>query len=428
MLTKMRILLAAAAVLLAAGLSAEVVNGDFAKVGSDGRPENWQAVRAGKAPDSVAVDTEFCRSPKGALKLRGGSEVIQDVKLKPNTEYRFSCWYKTSQCDQAPDWNAARWGGGCDLALRSVLPDGKTHWHFGIGRKYRGTADWTRVEFKFNSSRLKSDVLRIVLSMVGTVPEGVCWFDDVTLEELAKPEPAKKAEPARPAPQVHARIENGDFSKIGADGTPEGWQCVRYGKKSDVIAVDTEVCRSPKGALRLTGGSDVFQDVKLKPNTEYRFSCWYKSSQCDPAPGRDVKRYSGGNDLALRSVLPDGKTRWHFGIGRKYRGTADWTRVEFKFNSSRLKSDVLRIVLSMVGTVPEGVCWFDDVTLEELGGEKTAGQVLPIDYQKGIFYITENIPGIPRLDFTGDAGKLLKQGVLLRMELPKEFRLIGAVA
>ena len=227
---------------------------------------------------------------------------------------------------------------------------------------------------------------------------------------------------------VSAQVVNGDFSKVNAVGCPEGWQCISQGEKRDGIAVDMEICRSPKGALRLRSNNDVIQEIKLKPNTEYHFSCWYKTSKCEPDPKWDAKRYGGGCDIALRSVLPDGKTHWHFGIGRKYRGTMDWTQVEFKFNSSRLKSDVLRIILSMANTVPEGVCWFDDVKLEAADEGETVGRVLPIDYQKGVFYITENIPGIPRLDFTGDAGKLLKQGVQLRMELPREFRLIGAVA
>ena len=228
---------------------------------------------------------------------------------------------------------------------------------------------------------------------------------------------------------LFAQVVNGDFSEVKADGSPEGWQCFRSGNRPNQISVDTKVFRSGKGALRLCSGNreiGVTQDIKLKPNTEYRFSCWYKTSQCDPAPNRNGR--SGGCDIALRSVLPDGKTHWHFGTGRKYLGTTEWTLVEFKFNSSRFKSDTLRIMLFMNGTTPEGVCWFDDVRLEELGGEKTTGRFLPIDYQKGLFYIAENMPGIPRLDFTGDAKKLLKNGVTLRMELPREFRLIGAVA
>ena len=225
---------------------------------------------------------------------------------------------------------------------------------------------------------------------------------------------------------LFAQVVNGDFSGIRADGTPEGWQCAQ---KQGGISVESEVCRSPKGALRLSGGKTevtVSQDIKLKPNTEYCFSCWYKASHCEPAEDRTGQR--GGCDIALRSVLPGGETQWHFGIGRKYLGTADWTLAEFKFNSSRLKSDVLRIILSVNGTVDEGVCWFDDVKLEEVGVAETSGRFLPVDYQKGVFHIAENMPGIPRLDFTGDAKKLLKAGVTLRMELPREFRLIGAVA
>ena len=440
MLANWKNIIAAAALLLTAGVSAEVVNGDFAKVNADGTPENWQCYRSGKRQDGISVDTEVGHSAKGALRLCSGNRMIgvtQDIKLKPKTEYRFSCRYKTSKCDPAPGRDVKRWGGGCALALLSVLPDGKTHWHFGIPRKYRGTTEWTPVEFRFNSSRLKSDVLRIVLNMTGTVPEGVCWFDDVKLEELGTPQAAQKAAPApapkaaapkAAAPKVFAAVTNGDFARADADGAPEDWRCVRLSKGKDIIAIDREVFRSPKGSLRLRSATEVTQDIKLKPKTEYRFSCWYKTSKCDPAPGRDVKRWGGGCALALLSVLPDGKTHWHFGIARKYRGTADWTMVEFTFNSSRFKSDVLRIVLSMTGTAPDGVCWFDDVKLEELGGKKTVARFFPVDFQKGLFYIAENMPGIPRLGFTGDSKKLLKSGVLLRMELPKEFRLIGAVA
>lgn len=225
-----------------------------------------------------------------------------------------------------------------------------------------------------------------------------------------------------------AQVVNGNFSKADANGRPEGWKVNRIGKAPDGLVIDTGVCRSPKGALRLKSNYSVIQDIKLKPKTEYSFSCWYKTVKCDPAPGWNAKRWGGGCDLALRSVLPNGKTNWHFGIGRRYLGTTDWTRVEFKFNSSRLKSNVLRIVLSAVNIDPEGACWFDDATLEEVGAGKTAVRLQPLDFQKGVFYITENIPGLNRMDITGDAGKLLKQGVQLRMKLPREFRLIGAVA
>ena len=140
MLSEVKNVFAAAVVLLAMELSAQVVNGDFSKINSDGTPEGWKCVRSGRQQGGVTVDQKIYRSPKGALRLQTGNraiDIIQDVKLKPNTKYRFSCWYKTSQCDPAPERDVKRWGGGCDLALRSVHPDGQTHWHFGINRKYK---------------------------------------------------------------------------------------------------------------------------------------------------------------------------------------------------------------------------------------------------------------------------------------------------
>ena len=80
---KVKVVFAAAVALLAAAVSAQVVNGDFSKVGAGGRPEGWQVERIGKAPDGIAVDTEVYRSPKGALRLKSNHTVLQDIKLKP---------------------------------------------------------------------------------------------------------------------------------------------------------------------------------------------------------------------------------------------------------------------------------------------------------------------------------------------------------
>lgn len=217
-------------------------------------------------------------------------------------------------------------------------------------------------------------------------------------------------------------IENGDFSKADENSFPVKWLKERAIRK-DYMKKEMKVFVSAPGSLLLRSGSYVYQDVKLVPDTNYTFSCWYKGDHVLLQDGRDPK-WGGGIDITLCAVLPDGKTKWLAGVARKFIGTTDWTRFEWKFNSSKVPGGTLRVRLSLEGCNWNSAAYVDDVVLEPETVPSTV-TFYPVEFQQNQYFLCENMPGILRLEFTGDPDKLSADGVTLVMELPEKVRLLG---
>ncbi len=218
-----------------------------------------------------------------------------------------------------------------------------------------------------------------------------------------------------------AEINNGNFSR-----NTEGWTVDRKVNRQDAIGVDTAQGVAAPGALRLRSGCGLYQDVKLEPDTEYVFSCYFRTRECTPPNDRDVKKWGGGADIALRGVSPDGQTRWVFGTGRKYLGNTEWTKFERKFNSKQIPGGTLRIILSLEGTVWNGELLVDDVKLEKTApAAEVSVRLLPIEFQQQAYFVCENMPGLPRIDLAGDAAQWSAAGITVHLQLPAGFRLLG---
>lgn len=148
-------------------------------------------------------------------------------------------------------------------------------------------------------------------------------------------------------------LVNGDLEKLGKDGLPEGWKRRDYGgepkKKGNQGAewkIVGEGTHGGKNALRCITRDDAdtsfFQDVPLKPNTQYRLSGWVKTH-------------------ALR-----GKASFNDHIGRAETNKltardSDWQEVEVVFTNKDKPKASINIL-----HVAKGDGFFDDVKLCEV--------------------------------------------------------------
>jgi hypothetical protein len=96
--------------------------------------------------------------------------LIQHVKLRPNTPYRFSCWAKTRDLGPVGAFQL--------LALGASQPGRQLTFHEG---GLESNQDWKRVDVAFNS--LDQKEANLYVGIWGEGP-GTLWVDDLSLEEL----------------------------------------------------------------------------------------------------------------------------------------------------------------------------------------------------------------------------------------------------
>ena len=165
-------------------------------------------------------------------------------------------------------------------------------------------------------------------------------------------------------------LVNGDLEKIGADGFPEGWKRRDYGKAKGNAKAEWKVVSGPNEshsghALRCITRDDAdtsfFQEVTVKPNTEYRLSGWVRA--------HGLKGKISFNDHIGRAETEK--------ITRDSKGL--WQEVEVTFNSGKNTKSSVNIL-----HVAKGDGYFDDVKLVELiPDEDAADKVLAGDAKRG---------------------------------------------
>ena len=164
-------------------------------------------------------------------------------------------------------------------------------------------------------------------------------------------------------------LANGGLEKLGADGLPEGWKRRDYNKGSGNTHAEWRVVSGPgmthggQHALRCitreNADTSFYQEVPVKPNTEYKLSGWVK-----------------GHAL-------HGKISFNDHIGRvetdKVMRESDWTEVEATFfNKDKTKASI------NILHVGKGDGYFDDVKLVELVPDvDSADKVIAGDPGKG---------------------------------------------
>ena len=165
-------------------------------------------------------------------------------------------------------------------------------------------------------------------------------------------------------------LVNGDLEKIGKDGLPEGWKRRDYGKKPGNAKAEWRVVKGEgdthggKSAIRCItredGDTSFFQDVPLKPNTQYRLSGWVKTHA--------LKGKVSFND--------------HIGRAETNKDTAKesgWNEVEVVFTNKDKPKASINIL-----HVAKGDGYFDDVKLcEVVPVEDPADKPLAGDPKRG---------------------------------------------
>ncbi len=163
---------------------------------------------------------------------------------------------------------------------------------------------------------------------------------------------------------------NADLEKAGADGFPEGWKRRDYHNSPATKAAQWktitggENAHSGQSALRCItrGGADTsfYQDVTIKPNTNYRLSGWVMS--------RGLSGKISFNDHIGRAETELVRAR-----------DSKWQLVETIFNSKNLTTASINIL-----HVARGEGCFDDVKLcELLPAEEVAEQAPTGDAKRG---------------------------------------------
>jgi putative membrane-bound dehydrogenase-like protein len=223
----------------------------------------------------------------------------------------------------------------------------------------------------------------VKLSEFPTTPEIQTLVKSLTLDDAVR-----KDEWLREAARVLARthkaeaykdgpnlLPNPGFELTAADGLPEGWTkregFGRPGGRPGGAGAEAkwEATEAPgtfhggAKAVRCStadmGGSSLYAEVDLKPNTEYRLSAWVKTAN-----------FSGGRvgvSDRLNRIETERLTR-----------SADWTFVEATYNSGT--NPKAGISLSHFG---RGESYFDDVKLCELLPETDDSALAAGDARRG---------------------------------------------
>jgi hypothetical protein len=116
------------------------------------------------------VSSRFEPGVKGTGRTSPNVRLVQHVKLRPYTPYRFSCWAKTRDLGPVGAFHL--------LALGAGQPGRTLTFHEG---GLEATHDWKPIEVVFNS--LDQKEANLYVGLWGEGP-GTLWVDDLALEEL----------------------------------------------------------------------------------------------------------------------------------------------------------------------------------------------------------------------------------------------------
>jgi putative membrane-bound dehydrogenase-like protein len=184
-----------------------------------------------------------------------------------------------------------------------------------------------------------------------------------------------KAEAFKEGPNL---LPNPGFEITGAEGLPEGWKRNEgfgrrggpdggAGRPSSAQWQLTDAAGTIHGGSKAVncnvaefGGSALYAEVDLKPNTEYRLSAWVK-----------ISNFRGGGRVGVSDRLNRVETE-------RFSRNTDWTFVEATYNSG--SNPKAGISLSHFGT---GDSYFDDVKLCELTPEADDEIVIAGDAKRG---------------------------------------------
>lgn len=155
---------------------------------------------------------------------------------------------------------------------------------------------------------------------------------------------------------------NGGFEEAGPDLIPKGWH-TGYQREGSRIEVSSENPCSGRYSLKITSPvpNDVWlaQKVRVKPNTNYRFSGWILTQSVGPA----------GRIGANFSLIAPGFYHSPDITGGSTGDEPIWVYTEVNFRThSRQREVTVAVRLGRADSPAAGIAYFDQVSLVELDG------------------------------------------------------------
>ena len=277
--------------------------------------------------------------------------LYQTVKVKPNTDYVWKMWFK---CDPSATANKVQIGAlsadKSKLLPSSISSNGgylypdagnivkeqlrdpadTTAWHSGLT-----TADWREYSITFNSGN--NTEVHLTLNMFYENRKG--WTDDWSLTPLTE-------------------IKNSDFELTRPTAG--------FTTQNVTVAAENTIVHGGNQSLKISfsGVIDtglVYQNVKVRPNSDYAWSFWYKSDTLDKSllagvTGEDSKllpSFIKTEGKVLNDTLSFTDSRegannsdWHESLME-----SEWTRYTVYFNSGDNSEVSLTFKLKVAGII-----------------------------------------------------------------------------
>ena len=143
-------------------------------------------------------------------------------------------------------------------------------------------------------------------------------------------------------------VTNGDFTKIGANGMPNGWSVGGWINDGYTSIVEYD---ESNGCVRIVNNSDndfrLYQDISVKKNSYYLISCDVKTSNIVGAGGANI------------SVINS------FAGSESLKGTnSEWTTLSFYGKTAARQTKLtLAVRLGGYGATCSGEAWFDNASV-----------------------------------------------------------------
>ena len=220
-------------------------------------------------------------------------------------------------------------------------------------------------------------------------------------------------------------LRNGSFSTIKQDSKIPGEWSKGWPANQGQWKLDDKIFNSAPYSISIKN-TDPDQDsiytqaFPVKPDTRYKLSFWMKGDNILSGNGKSgAVALIESTDGQKLIITGSGKGEW-----RSTDGSFDWQKVELFFNSAN--NEQLKISIALLKS--SGTAWFDDITIVPFrqSTATVSSEVFPLDFQKGIYSLAGDLPGILTFRFKGDKKNLA--GLKLSIDLPEGCELIGAAS
>ncbi|MDD5521175.1 MAG: hypothetical protein PHI84_10190 [Kiritimatiellae bacterium] len=158
---------------------------------------------------------------------------------------------------------------------------------------------------------------------------------------------------ARLAPDSDVKFINGGFEEF-QNNRMKGYAF--HDRPGQVSFVDTNIFKSGRTSLRFENYGDhphgharVMQEFSIKPNRQYRVSCWVRTENIEPVTAFMIQVYGPKENIAP--------------FHPKIKSTTDWQEMSLVFMSQQY--DKVKVYAGLWGG-KSGRLWLDDFKIEEI--------------------------------------------------------------